>query len=384
MAKSKKAAKKSDGSTPRGRSGWSRFGRGMLITVDILLAVALFATAYAGVISPLKYGGKWGIIGLAFAPVLYLTIFMAIVQLFAHRRGAFVLLAALIGCIGPILTYCPLHFGTRTAAEGADTFTVLEYNVANLLDQRTGDYDSSYCAMMSHVLAVDADIVCLSEGMPFQPTRRNHMTAAQFDSINASYPNIIASGNGQVTLSKFPIEPIHLNLDRELFRNGLIGVYRVSLPGGKLLTLFNVHLQSFRFNSDDVGLYLSLTDMRREDIDAIKTQLLAKLAYANVVRARQAQAILQLVRHYGGPDVIICGDFNDIPGCYSIREFEDAGFRDVYPEIGLGPMITFNANRFYFCIDHIMYRGALRPLTITKGTLKASDHYPLTATFEIE
>lgn len=368
----------------RSRSGWSRFGRLVLLIIDILLAVVLFATAYAGMLSPLKYGGRWGIVGLAFAPVLYIVFFMLVVQLFVHRRGAVLLAAALIGCTGPVLTYCPLNFGTRHAAGGASTFRLTEYNVANLADQRDGDYDSSYCAMMSYVLEQDADIVCLSEGMPFRPTVKNHMTTAQFDSINRRYPNIIVSGHGQVTLSKFPIEPIHLNMDAEIFRNGGIGAYRVSLPGGKLLTLFNVHMQSFRFNDDDVELYLSLTDMRREDIDDIRSQLLSKLSYANVCRARQAQALLQLVRHYGGPDVIICGDFNDIPGCYSIRAFEDAGFRDVYPEIGLGPMITFNANRFYFCIDHVMYRGALRPLTITKGTLRASDHYPLTVDFEVK
>ncbi len=378
--KGRKRGTSSDGSR---RSGWSRFGRTVLLIIDILLAFALFATAYAGMFSPLKYGGRWGVVGLAFAPILYVTLFMLVVQLFFHRRGAIVLAAALIGCAGPVLTFCPLNFGTRHAAEGATTFRLTEYNVANLLDQRAGDYDSSYNAMISHVLAQDADIVCLSEGMPFRPTALNHMTAAQFDSINSRYPNIIVSGHGQVTLSKFPIEPIHLNMESEIFRNGGIGAYRVSMPDGKLLTLFNVHLQSFRFNDDDVELYLSLTDMQRKDINDIRQQLLTKLSYANVCRARQAQTVLQLVRHYGGPDVIICGDFNDIPDCYSIRAFEDAGFRDVYPEIGLGPMITFNANRFYFCIDHVMYRGALRPLSIKKGTLKASDHYPLTVDFEV-
>lgn len=377
--------KKTDGGAtqPRDRSGWSRFGRGLLMALDLLLAILLFVTAYAGVLSPLKYGGKWGIVGLAFAPMLYVVLFMLVLQLFWHRRGAVVLGISLIACAGPILTYCPLHFGSRHAAEGAATFRLTEYNVANLFDQRSGDYDSSYCAMMSYVLAQDADIVCLSEGMPFTPTAKNHMTALQYDSIHQQYPNIIVSGHGQVTLSKFPIEPIHLNMDPEIFSNGGMGAYRVTLPGGKLLTLFNVHMQSFRFTADDVDLYLSLTDMQREDFGDIRNQLLAKLAYANVCRARQAQAILQIIRHYGGPDVIICGDFNDIPDCYAIRAFEDAGFRDVYPEIGLGPMITFNANRFYFCIDHVMYRGALRPLSITKGTLTASDHYPLTVDFEV-
>ena len=87
---------------------------------------------------------------------------------------------------------------------------------------------------------------------------------------------------------------------------------------------------------------------------------------------------MQWLRLYGGPDVIICGDFNDVPGCHAIRTFADAGFHSVYPSIGFGPMITYNARHLYFCIDHVLYRGALTPLYISKGTLKTSDHYPLT------
>ena len=46
-----------------------------------------------------------------------------------------------------------------------------------------------------------------------------------------------------------------------------------------------------------------------------------------------------LIRHYGGPNVIVCGDFNDVPGSYPVRSFADAGFQSVYPKIGFGPII---------------------------------------------
>ena len=50
---------------------------------------------------------------------------------------------------------------------------------------------------------------------------------------------------------------------------------------------------------------------------------------------------------------------------------------------GFGPMITYNARHLYFCIDHVLYRGALTPLYISKGTIKTSDHYPLTVDFAV-
>lgn len=45
-------------------------------------------------------------------------------------------------------------------------------------------------------------------------------------------------------------------------------------------------------------------------------------------------------------------------------------------------MITYNKHLFWFHIDQILYRGAIRPLSVKKGSLKSSDHYPLTAEFE--
>lgn len=362
-----------------------RIGRGIMLAVDVLLVAALLLSGYAGIVSPLKYGGAWGIIGLAFPIVLTVTLIFAFIQIFMHRRGLIVLCAGMIFCAGPILTFSPLNIRpTRTPASGDSTFTVLSYNVANLLDQREpGSYDRSYNAMVTYILERDADIVCLSESAMLGVSDSVRITAAQYDSLQRRYPHIIISGRAQATLSKYPITPIHTSIDRAAFGGGDMGIYRVTLPGGRLLTLFNVHLQSLGLNPADKELYMDLTELKAEDLHGVRSQLLSKIAAANVLRARQAQMLLGLIRHYGGPDVIVCGDFNDIPGCYAIRRFESAGFKSAYTQVGFGPIITFNANRFYFCIDHVLYRGDMRPLNFHKGVTRASDHYPVEVEFEI-
>jgi endonuclease/exonuclease/phosphatase (EEP) superfamily protein YafD len=58
-----------------------------------------------------------------------------------------------------------------------------------------------------------------------------------------------------------------------------------------------------------------------------------------------------------------------------------AGFKDAYRQCGFGPEITYNANKLYFRIDHILYRGDMDAINIRRGKLKSSDHYPLLATF---
>lgn len=372
--------------TRRRRPVHSHIGRSLMVVVDVLAVVALIITAYAGNISPLKYGGVWGILGLTFPLVLLLVLALTVLHIFWFRRCLLILGCGMLLCGGPILTFCPLniHFGRQKAAPEDSTFTLLAYNVANLVDQRPyGSYDRSYNAMVSYILERDADIVCLSESEHLGVSDSLRITPAQYDSLQRRYPYIIISGRAQATLSKFPLRPIHTGIDRAAFGAGDLGMYRVTLPGGRLMTLFNVHLQSLGLNPADKELYVDLTELRTEDFKEVRNQLLSKIAAANVVRARQVQFMLGLIRHYGGPNVIVCGDFNDVPDCYAIRTFESAGFNSVYPQLGFGPMITFNANRFYFCIDHVLYRGDFKPLNFQKGTLKASDHYPLEVEFEV-
>ncbi|MDE6574961.1 MAG: endonuclease/exonuclease/phosphatase family protein, partial [Muribaculaceae bacterium] len=190
--------------------------------------------------------------------------------------------------------------------------------------------------------------------------------------------------SSQGIFSKYPIRPLHFEVSKNTFPGGDLAAYRVEMPDGRRVTVFNVHMASYNLNSNDRALYHNLTELQKENIHDVRTQLIHKLKLAAMKRARQTQQLMRWLRQYGGPDAIVCGDFNDVTGCFAMHTLEDAGFRDVYTQTGFGPMITFNDNRFYFCIDHIMYRGDLRPVWLSKGRTKASDHYPLMAEFYIK
>lgn len=361
-----------------------KFLKILFIIIDLLAGAAMTVSAYSGLVSPLKHGGVWGIVGLTFPFLLSLVVFLAIIQLFWNKIGSLILAIFMIFSSGPLITYFPLNIGTRSAQEGAFTFTLLEYNVANFDDQRPqGQHPEDRNEIISDIINTNADIVCLSEATIFCANNHNHTNQAQMDSLHALYPYVMLYKASQLTMSRFPLEPIHFDLSGDGFNNVGVAAYRVTLPDGRLFTLVNTHLQSIGLGNTDKNMYLDLTEMKPFEYDSIKVHLLSKLAAANELRARQVHDILHMIRHSGGPNVIVCGDFNDIQASYPIRCFEDAGFHSVYPEVGFGPMITFHANRFYFCIDHILYRGDFRPLWLKKGTSKASDHYPLLTEFEV-
>lgn len=79
--------------------------------------------------------------------------------------------------------------------------------------------------------------------------------------------------------------------------------------------------------------------------------------------------------------MVLCGDFNDVPGCYAVRALEKCGMHDAYAQTALGPTITYNLNRFYFRIDQTLYKGDFKAVSVERGALDSSDHHPLLTTY---
>ncbi|MCH5220725.1 MAG: endonuclease/exonuclease/phosphatase family protein [Muribaculaceae bacterium] len=384
MARKKESAPASTKATPKRRGLFARFFRGVVIVFDIVIIGALILTAYSGHISPLQHGGFWGILPLCFPACLLASLLMLTLHLFWNRRGALVILLGIIVCIGPILNFSPLNFSKPKIPDGAETFTFLSYNSHQFLEPHTKwNKDTINNATLDYIINTDADIVCLQEATYLSIIKSGYLSRSQANRLHEIYPYVHFDCRELAFLSKFPVEPIHLETNNPNMKGGNVACYRVTMPSGRLITFFNVHLQSFRLQKDDRDLYMGLTEFKSETFEDVKEHLLSKISKAAVKRAQQIQQLLRYIRLYGGPDVIIAGDFNDVPGCYSLHTLESVGFRSVYPEVGLGPIVTYNDQRLYFCIDHTLCRGAIRPVSMKKGRLRSSDHYPLTTQFYI-
>ncbi|MDE6715058.1 MAG: endonuclease/exonuclease/phosphatase family protein, partial [Muribaculaceae bacterium] len=275
-----------------------------------------------------------------------------------------------------------------SAREGAK-FTLLTYNIMQWEDfeQRNLDYN----ATMDAVLKADADIVALQECNSLEgdiySLNKNNIKPAQLDSLYQRYPYRVVSSRDLALLSKYPIlSTSNISADSYTYA---AAKYEVELPCGDRVTIFNVHLQSIGLSSDDKAEYQSVVSKQiiEENVDSIKGTLkylkhyvYPKLAAANISRAAQARIINALIKKESGR-VILCGDFNDIP--YSFAYLKIKGrMHDLYTERGFGPTVTYHANRLYFRIDQVFYKGRLLPLDIGRKSYPCSDHYPLLAEFE--
>lgn len=374
-----------DYSCDRPRRGWLwRIWNSIWVSFNVIASLGLIAASYAGYINP-------EVIPVAGVPVMtlpgwiVLVVLLTLLNLIFARRTAIISGVSLLLCAFPIWNYCPLNIPhhSLTPEEKAESFTLLNYNVYGFNDRTIPPDDTiTPNRTLEFILAQNADIVCLGEAEFLDESLPHHVVPEQIKQMHRQYPYVVLGGYGMGFLSKYPLEVLPVNYSRYEVGGGDFVAVRVELKGRKL-TLFNCHFQSIGLTAEDKELYGKLTELEggRNSVRAARSTLIAKLAAANKKRAEQAQWVGQYVQRYGGVNTILCGDFNDVPNSYPLRHLADFGLKEVYPQVGFGPMVTYNANRFYFRIDHVLYRGDLRPVMQERGSLTSSDHYPLLTTF---
>lgn len=354
------------------------------LPVNIIFAVGLIVSAYIGGVNPEKF--PFGqVINMTFPFFALISVVILVVNIFVSgTRLLWISILSVLVCWKPITANFPLHFMdvSVTEEEKKTEFTVMTYNVFNFVDHQ-GVNPEWGNRTVGYILSQAPDIVCLQEAYPLLG-RGSCCNRAQQDSLKLIYQYYVDAPEraGEVILSRYPVEKLEVPHSNE-WGTGQYTAYRVDVNGSDV-TIVNCHLQSLGLTPDDKALYRELTDKEskptRSELSRAKHDIIPKLLDAFKVRAEQVDSISEFLQRVSG-DVILVGDFNDVPGSFAYRSMLRAGLKDAYASSSFGPMITYNDNRFYFRIDHIFYRGDLKAVSVERGALKSSDHYPLVATF---
>lgn len=352
--------------------------RSLWALLNIACGLCTLLAGYGGYINPDKFALAQ-LANMTFPGWIVLTLILLAVNLFIRKKLAWLSVAVLVACIGPILTISPLNFTSRSLStdDESRTFTLLTYNVYNFRDN-LGVNPEWGNRTLSYILSTDADIVCLQESSNLNGVGKK----AQRDSINSRYPyRLYSNRSGEVLLSKY--HATEIDTPQPDWGSGSFCAYDVEVEGHEV-TVVNCHLQSIGLTDDDKELYRELTDKElrnpsRSELSKVKNGIVTKLLAAFRIRAQQARYIKEFLATRKG-NVILVGDFNDVPGSYAYRTIKSDGLKDAYSECAFGPTVTYNDNRFYFRIDQMLYRGDLEAVRIKRGDLRSSDHYPLFAT----
>lgn len=357
------------------------------IILPIWIAINVFVTAgtifsgYGATIDQ-EYMPFAGVASLTFPGWCIATVILLILNLLFNRWLAILSGVTLLAVLKPFLVFCPLNFGSKDLSEDEleKSFKILSYNVVSFVDEE-GKSTPEFNRTMHEILRSGADAVVLLE-YENQGKLEKFVHKSQIDSLNKIYPYFERGGMGTVMYSKRPI--LHIVPPENVRHKGNMEVFRTGLAG-RPVNIFAVHLESIGLNNKDKELFRSLadtdtSDANRSTIKRVRHQLIAKLYDAFSHRAHQAKMLRTYIEQLGG-DVIVCGDFNDVPGCRTIHILEEAGLKDAYAETATGPTITFNSPLFWFRIDHVLYKGDFHAKQIQRGNVASSDHYPMLTTF---
>lgn len=353
----------------------------LMATVTVAVGLGAVASAYAGTINPpqLPITAVVAMTAPVMAPVLVVVF---VLDLIWWRRSAIFAGICLAVIFPSILDNYPVHPGQHklTPEDASHSWTLLTYNVAefSMPNQNEPGTDNP---TLSAILSADADVVCLQETTWFGQGYTKYCSQEQIDSLNNMYPHQMIGVTGIMLLSKFPVEAMDAVLRPDNERKSFMASYALDIYGTRV-ALFNVHMSSMYISEEGKDVFRRLVTLRNmPPMDSVKSELLHKIEAGAILRAEGAEAVARAVNKYGGENVVVCGDFNDVPGSYALRCIEDCGLKSVYASVGNLYMNTFHASGMYVRIDHVLWRGDMQPVSMVRGTATSSDHYPLLTTF---
>ncbi|MDE7465860.1 MAG: endonuclease/exonuclease/phosphatase family protein [Muribaculaceae bacterium] len=351
------------------------------IVTYVLYAITLIS-AFGGYVNP----------GISSIPGALITVFpyFLIATIIAILAWAFTgkLFTAGLGVIvivlawGPITTVFPLHFSS-SPSEGAKTFKLLTYNILHGDDQEKGN-DAPGNRSFEYIIDSGADIVCLQEMFNVHNPKEVHNLDSFEARLDSIYPYQAGDpGTDTKVLSKYPIRQIPSISFFGTASNPIrYTAYTVHIKG-RQMTLINMHLNSYALSDTERNLVKDLASVKnsKKGFKELKGPLATKLRNNLIWRWENVRIMREAINNVKGP-LIICGDFNDVPASYCYRLLMGDDMKDAYVETSFGPMVTYNRHAFWFHLDQIFYRGPLKALSVKKGNIKSSDHYPLIADFE--
>lgn len=344
-----------------------------------ILYLITLLVAYGGYMNP----DWWTLpaMGVLFFPYFAMTTLVVAIAWILSKKY-------ITGCIGiGVLMLCgptfsaalPLRFKNSPSNE-QNTFKMVTFNCLHMQDTRNpnGDFNRS----LHFLLNSGADFICLQELYSFSRPELTNNYRQQVDSLLGVYPYYSKDGGREIEfISKHPFEQLTVKLGDDV-EYGSCAAYRLKIDGNEL-TVVNVHLPSYLLSEQERNIITEARNQSgvKQSIKEFEGTIYNKMKNAFATRAKVSKAIAEYASSVEG-NVIVCGDFNDVPGSWSYRNFTKRGFEDAYAQTGFGHMITYNEHLMWFHIDQILYRGMLMPLYVKKDRLNASDHYPLLAEFE--
>ncbi|NMA73078.1 MAG: endonuclease [Bacteroidales bacterium] len=347
----------------------------LILLVNILFIIAFIFTAYSPSFHPEKHP-ILSSAGLAFPLFLLINISFMLFWLFIKIKYALLPLLSFFICFSQIKTYFPIHFKSQDPPE--QHLKILSYNVMG--------FDRSFKEngenpILNYLKESNADIICIQEystsNNPKKLTQENIAEALkEYPFFKKNQVGSSSSGNFVACFSKYPILS-NEKINNQSAYNGSVK-YEIAIKQDTI-TLINSHLESNKLTKEDKVIYEEIlaTSQEANQVKEGMIHLINKLSEASTIRATQIDTLTKVIAEAKHLPLIHCGDFNDSPISYPLNTLRKQ-LNDAFVQSGHGLGISYNQNKFYFRIDHILISKDLKSYQCTVDkSIDSSDHYPI-------
>ncbi len=377
-----------------------KLSKRFFILTNTAVALLYLLGAYGGFF----FRAGWWPVGLlslaAFYLFLILLLFLAF-WLFAKRVWSLISVSAILLTLGPLQHLVPFRIAQPDfdPVPAAGDLRVMSWNVAQfdiLYNKQRPDIRDNMLALINQY---KPDVACFQEMVAGDtlvnlntPYYRKYSFYSIFDyAEKLHFPQHFFSYHfkddflnhqhfGLVIFSRWPIirretlsfPPYEYNHNFQ---------YADIVKAGDTIRVFNLHLQSLKFDDGNRAYLDNPTLESGKDLQRSRT-IVQKLKRGFVQRMVQADRIRAAIEQSPYP-VIVCGDFNDVPGSYAYQTI-GRGLRNAFVDKGRGLGRTFAGIAPTLRIDNIFMSKAFITRQFTRPTPALSDHFPLIADLSAE
>ncbi|RYG50391.1 MAG: hypothetical protein EOO01_10815 [Chitinophagaceae bacterium] len=356
-----------------------------LIFLNCLVALGFLIGAYAYLFDPVAL---WfiGFFALgAFYLLLALLLFF-LFWLFAKPVFALISTIAVLAAWNPLQNLVQLRMSPNFVMKKHPAhLRVMSWNVEHFEIIEFKKNPSKKQAMINMIRAYNPDVACFQEmvGAEQDSAAINYVPAIMKELGFMEYhyafnPKLDFDREhhfGIIIFSKYPLIKKH-NVSYSPFDYNSIFQYADVVKDSDTIRLINLHLQSLRFNKENLE-YINKPAVNDREVLNKSRNLVAKFKRGFLRRADQANRIATSIAESPYP-VVVCGDFNDVPNSYSYHTI-GRNMKNAYTEKGTGIGRTFSGISPTLRIDNIFCSEQFTVEQFVRIKKNLSDHYALVA-----
>ena len=365
-----------------GKGIFRRITKTFLIAMNVVLALLFILSCHAHLFNQEKF---WmlGFFTLGSFFLLLGLLFFLIFWLFAKPLLSFISLIALSICITPLQHLFAINLDNGFERKDLDAIRVMTWNVEHFKILEHKDHPEIKTEMLQLIQDYAPDVACFQEmvGSNAYSDAINYLPAMA-RSLDMPYmhyaynPKLDFDGKhhfGLIVFSKWPIVNEQMVSTAPYDYNSIFQYVDI-LKEGDTMRVFNVHLQSLKFDQENLN-YLE-EPLEKEGRDLKKSLgVMQKFKMGYVKRQRQVDIIAKSMAESPYPN-ILCGDFNDVPNSYAYHAI-GKNMHNAFAEKGFGLGRTFLGFSPTLRIDNIFHGYEFKALQYKRAVKQLSDHLPV-------